>query len=121
MAINSRAKGARSERELAKILRDNGFVNARRGCQYNGLNGDADIVDALPGIHIECKNNQRLNIFDAMEQSARDSKGMEIPVVMHKKDRKPWLCTLRLEEFLMIYKMAGIDDGETKQEDIPDV
>lgn len=113
MAINSRQKGARSERQLAQLLRENGFPNAKRGVQYCGLNGDADIVDALPGIHIECKNVQRLNIFEAMEQSIRDSKGMEIPVVMHKKDRKPWLCTMRLEEFLMIYKMAmGNEDGK---------
>ena len=49
--MNSRQKGARGERELAGILRDYGF-DSRRGQQYCGLNGDADVI-GLPGIHIE--------------------------------------------------------------------
>lgn len=39
--MNSRAKGAKGERELASILRDYGY-EARRGQQYSGANGDAD-------------------------------------------------------------------------------
>ena len=47
---NSREKGARGERELARVLRQYGY-NSRRGQQYSGANGDADVV-GLPGIHI---------------------------------------------------------------------
>ena len=50
---NSRAKGKAGERELAKKLREFG-VDARRGQQYSGANGDADVV-GLQGVHIECK------------------------------------------------------------------
>ena len=50
---NSRRKGASGERELAKKLREYGY-EARRGQQYCGSNGDADVV-GIPGIHIECK------------------------------------------------------------------
>lgn len=49
--MNSREKGKRGELELAKLLRDCGF-DTRRGQQYSGANGDADVV-GLPGIHIE--------------------------------------------------------------------
>ena len=61
--MNSRQKGVRGERELAGILRDYGF-DSRRGQQYCGLNGDADVI-GLPGIHIECKRVERLNIYEA--------------------------------------------------------
>lgn len=36
--MNSRQKGARGERELAKKLREYGF-DSRRGQQYSGANG----------------------------------------------------------------------------------
>ena len=39
MPINSRAKGAKGERELAKILKEYGY-NCRRGQQYSGLEGE---------------------------------------------------------------------------------
>ena len=61
--VNSRAKGARGERELAEILRCYGF-SARRGQQYRG-GADSPDVMGLPGIHIEVKRVERLNIYDA--------------------------------------------------------
>ena len=75
----------------------------RRGQQYSGANGDPDVV-GLPFMHIECKAVERLNIFDALDQSKRDAREDEIPVVMHKKNRKPWLVTMELEEFERFYK-----------------
>ena len=52
--INSRAKGARAELALAKVFREHGY-EARRGQQYCGANGDADVV-GLPYTHVECKH-----------------------------------------------------------------
>ena len=99
--MNSRDKGKRGERELAAALRAQGYL-ARRGQQYCGANGDADVV-GLPGIHIECKAVERLNLYDAMSQSKRDAKDGEMPVVMHRRSRKPWLVTVGLEDFLTLY------------------
>lgn len=65
--MNSRQKGARGERELAVLLREYGF-DSRRGQQYSGVSGDADVV-GLPGIHVEVKRVERLNISEAMKQS----------------------------------------------------
>lgn len=101
MAINSRRKGAAFERRLASILRDYGY-NSRRGQQYSGANGDADVT-GLPGIHIEAKAVERLNIYDAMSQSKRDARSGEIPVVMHKKNNCKILVTMELEDFMKIY------------------
>ena len=95
---NSRSKGKRGELELAAILREYGF-DARRGQQYCGAAGDADVV-GLPGVHIECKRVERLNIDAAMEQAVRDARPGEMPVVMHRRSRKPWLVTQLLTYFL---------------------
>lgn len=96
--MNSREKGAAAERELANILREHGYT-ARRGQQYSGANGDADVV-GIPGVHIECKRVERLNIHDAMHQAVRDARDGEIPVVIHRKNRTEWLVTMRLEDWL---------------------
>lgn len=99
--VNSRQKGKRSELMLAHILQEYGF-DARRSQQYAGMNGDADVV-GIPDLHIECKNVQKLNIRNAMAQSERDARDGEIPVVMHKMDRKPWLVTLNIDDFMQMY------------------
>ena len=101
--MNSKQKGARGERELAAKLRFLG-MDARRGQQYSGANGDADVV-GLPGIHIECKRVERLRLEEAYEQSRRDAARLgDIPTVMHRKNGGNWLVTLSLEHFLSLYK-----------------
>lgn len=104
MAINSRQKGKRGELELAHKLKDFGFTEAKRGQQYSGINGDADVVDAIPNIHIEVKRVERLNIDEAMAQSVRDARENETPTVFHRRNNKGWLVTMRLEDFIKIYK-----------------
>lgn len=100
--MNSRAKGARGERELASILRDYGY-GTRRGQQYCGANGDADVV-GLPGVHIECKRVERLCIEDAMTQAEHDARPDEIPVVMHRKNDCPWLVTMEHKDWMKLYR-----------------
>lgn len=105
--MNSRQKGAAGERELAKALRSHGY-ETRRGQQYCGSNGDADVV-GLPGVHIECKRVERLNLEDAMAQSRADARPGEIPVVMHRKNNCKWLVTLSLDDFMTLYKETDYD------------
>ena len=99
---NSRAKGARGERELAHVLQEYGY-DTRRGQQYSGANGDADVV-GLPHIHIECKRVEKLNIDKAMQQSMDDARDNEVPVVMHRKDRQRWLVTMTMDEWMRFYE-----------------
>lgn len=101
MPINSRSKGAAGERELAKILKQYGY-DTRRGQQYCGANGDADVV-GLPHIHIECKRVEKLNLYDAMAQAISDAKADEMPAVFHRKNRCEWLVTMKLKDFMKIY------------------
>lgn len=102
MAINSRQKGAAFERKLANILKLHGY-DCRRGQQYCGANGDADVV-GLDGIHIEAKAVENLNIYKAMDQAKADARQGELPAVFHKKNRKPILVTMELDDWLFLYK-----------------
>ena len=100
--MNSKNKGARGERELAAKLKEHGYI-ARRGQQYSGANGDADVV-GLPYVHIECKRVERLNVQDAMDQSVRDAPDGEVPTVMHRKNHSEWLVTMRLDDWIRMYR-----------------
>lgn len=104
--MNSRQKGVRGERELSRILRGYGY-DCRRGQQYSGANGDADVV-GLPGVHIECKRVERLNLSEAMKQAVRDAVAAEVPAVFHRKNREGWLVTMRLDDWIKMYTASGI-------------
>lgn len=101
---NSRRKGKEGELELARILRDYGY-DARRGQQYSGATGDADVI-GLPGIHIEVKRVEALNLSQAMEQSIRDARAGERPVVIHRKNNEKWKVTMSLMDFIELYEGA---------------
>jgi Holliday junction resolvase len=92
--INSRAKGKRGELELAKLLRNQGHLDARRGQQYCGSNGDADII-GVKGIHIECKRQNK--VYDEMwvKQAEDDARKGEIPVVIYRRDGEQWKLIIR--------------------------
>ena len=100
--MNSKQKGAVGERELAKKLREYGY-ECRRGQQYCGANGDADVI-GLPGIHIECKRVERLNIDEAMLQAIRDRREGEFPAVFHRKNNGKWMVTMLLDDWQEIYR-----------------
>lgn len=110
--MNSRNKGKVGERELANKLRTFGY-DARRGQQYCGISGDADVI-GLPGIHIECKRVEKLNIDNAMEQSVNDAKYGEMPAVFHRKNGKQWLVTMSLLDWMDLYKAweREVSDGK---------
>ncbi len=107
MPINSKKKGSHGELEISHILNDYGY-NTRRSAQFNGLKGDADVI-GLPNISIECKRVEKLNVDTAMEQSIRDCKG-KIPCVFHRKNRKDWLVTMRLSDWIELYRKSGLDE-----------
>jgi len=102
MGKYEREKGKRFEREIANRFKEEGF-DTRRGQQFCGLNGDADVV-GLPGIHIECKAVEKLNVYEAMEQSERDAREGEAPIVIQKRKYKDILVTMKFDDFVRLYK-----------------
>ena len=98
----SQRKGAQGERELAKVLEAEGYPMHRGGPSFGAI---PDLV-GLPGIHIEVKRVERLNISKAMNQAERDSERFQdgAPTVIHRKNREPWLVTMRLSDWLKLYR-----------------
>jgi Holliday junction resolvase len=100
--INSREKGKRFERKLASILKKDYGYDCRRGQQYCGANGDADVI-GLPGIHIEAKHQEKMQLYDWINQAKRDAKDGLLPVVFHKKNNCEILVSMTLDTFMKIY------------------
>ena len=104
MAVNSKQKGARFERQLASKFRDYGY-DSRRTAQYCGNTGDASDVVGLEGIHIEAKHQERMQLYEWMDQAKRDSKDTgNMPVVFHKKNNSEILVTMQFDSFMKLYK-----------------
>lgn len=95
VCMNSKEKGKRGERDLSKVLSTLFNVNARRGQQYKGTDDSPDVI-AFDGVHVECKRTERFNPYKALEQANNDA-GENIPVVMHKRNYKPWIVVIELE------------------------
>lgn len=98
MGKMSREKGKRGEREVAKLIKAFGFADARRGQQYNGLDGD-DVV-GLPGFHVEVKRVEHFQLWKALEQAGNDARQGDEPIVFHRKNGKPWVVVMYADTFL---------------------
>lgn len=106
MGKRSQRKGADGERELAALLCAQGY-NVRRGGSLSY--GTLPDLYGLPGVHIEVKRTERLDLAGAMEQAKRDAArfGDGVPAVFHRRNRQGWLVTMPLDAWLVFYKAAG--------------
>ena len=111
MGRGSQRKGADGERELADLLRGYGYEIERGGSLTFG---DVPDLVGLPGIHIEVKRVERLNVPEAMQQAVRDSERFRdgMPALFHRRNRQPWLVTLRLDDFMKLYGEGNNGDNE---------
>ena len=106
MPVNSRAKGARAERDLCQALRETLKWDARRSQQFCGNAGDADlIVDQAPNLFVESKMVEKLNVTQAMEKAV-DQCGGALPILCHRKKRTEWLVTVRLTDLAALASMV---------------
>jgi hypothetical protein len=99
--INSRAKGAAGERELAGYLREQGWQKARRTVQYAGNpeGGSGDVVCENFPFHIEGKRCQALKPEEWIAQAKRDCPTGKIPAVFFRRNgRKEWLVVLTADD-----------------------
>ena len=105
MGAKSQKKGADGERELVEHLRRAGYSVSWGGNRTYGAVPDAS---GLPGVHIECKRVEQLNIARAMEQADRDAHRFRdgAPTLFHRKNKSPWLVTMQLTDWLRLYSAA---------------
>ena len=100
----SQHKGRAGELELSRILRGCGYdVQPGRAVSY----GATPDISGLPGIHIEVKRVERLNVPEAMKQAVKDAEKFHdgVPALFHRRSREPWLVTMRLQDWMGLYRM----------------
>lgn len=105
MGRRSQRKGRAAERELAHILQGYGYpVEAGRAQSY----GEVPDLSGLPGVHVECKRVETLRLTEWMAQAVRDSEKFRdgTPTLFHRRNRSPWLVTMRLEDWMGLYSRA---------------
>ena len=107
---SSQQKGKRFEREVAKQINKK-FENAN--CRRTPLSGGMDFKGDICSINdnsiisefsFECKNQEKLNIWKALEQSRNDAPQRTMPVVVFRKNHSLDYIALELEDFLNIIK-----------------
>jgi Holliday junction resolvase len=103
MAVNSRSKGKMGEREIALLMRQCGYANARRSAQYCGNTGEAPDVVGVDGLHIEVKRREQIQDEVFIQQAEKEAKKGLVPVVMYRRSREKWKVCLRLDVFMAIW------------------
>ena len=100
MGRHSRQKGKRGEREAVKIARDYLYADrAWRTAQFMGKDGgQADVQDVLPGFHVEVKWYATMALYGILDQAVRDMKAGELPLLMLRADKRPWMLCIRAED-----------------------
>lgn len=102
--MNSCQKGKRGERAWRDVLREEGYVDARRGQQFSGSPDSPDVVcESLSFLHFEVKCVEKLNLQDAVDQAKRDC-GNKLPVVAHKRNHCGWNVTMPAGVFFKILR-----------------
>ena len=110
MGSFSRNKGKVGERELAHELTRVLGVAARRGVQFRGGSDSPDVIADIPDVHIECKRTERFRLYEALEQAVADA-GNNVPLVLHRQNRKPWVAVIRLDDLpALIQKLAFLNN-----------
>ena len=102
MSRSQQRKGKGGELELASILNEYGYPVKRGGSQTFGTVPD---IIGLPGVHVEVKRVERLNISEAMTQAIKDAARFRdgFPAVFHRRNRQPWLVTMLLDDWMRLY------------------
>lgn len=100
---SSQRKGRTAELELSRILQSYGYpVEAGRSQSY----GEEPDLSGLPGIHIEVKRRENVNLSAALAQTRRDAErfGEGLPAVFHRRNREPWRVTMELPDWMQLYR-----------------
>ncbi len=109
-ASSAKAKGRRAAREVADLILSHFPELTEKDVTVtpSGVTGvDVQLsqraFDLLP-LAIECKNQEALNIWQAMEQASSHVKGLEMPVLFFKRNRSELYVALSAKNFIKLYE-----------------
>lgn len=98
---SKKAKGTRLEKRFAQLIREKGLDdNATRMILSGAAFGfETDIRTSLP-YAFECKNTEKLKLWQFWEQTERARKPFKTPVLVYSANFRPTMCILTAEDFL---------------------
>lgn len=102
--MNSRAKGARGEREFIERHLLAYWPDAKRNLDQFG----EDKRDALScaGVHWQIKRMERLNVWAALTQAHAEAIGGDLPVVAFRRNRSSWYCIVAASDYVPMLAVA---------------
>ena len=103
--VNANDKGKRFERKVANRLNERFGTNVRRTPMSGGMTIKGDIIDLegpLAQFSFECKNQEKLNIWKALEQSRNDAPRGKTPLVVFTKNFQLNYCAIEFNDFINI-------------------
>lgn len=123
MGMMSRRKGAAGEREAAEKLNEVLGTKFHRGRQYHGGPESPDLAGDLPGLHLEVKRVEALRLYPSMEQARRDAGTGEVPAVMHRMNKKPWVVIVYADDLIRLLDVidacrARVNEGGVRSEEL---
>lgn len=98
--LNSRAKGARGEREFIERHLAPYWPEAKRNLDQ--FSEDKRDCIRVAGIHWQIKRVERLNIWLALAQAETEAIGPDLPVVAFRRNRSGWYCALDAEALVAL-------------------
>lgn len=108
MATNSNQKGKRGERLGAELLRSLGY-EARRSQQFCGNSEESqDLIHNVPNVRLEMKVGYSADDVASstprewIEKLKTETPPGYVPVVLWKRDRRPWLAVLEIGGLLCL-------------------
>lgn len=107
--IDSRAKGRHGELEVCRLLAPYWPQACPNLDQFS--NDKRDVLN-VPGLHIQVKWNERLNIWGALDQASGEASPLDLPVLAfrrnwsrsHLASRSCWFGAMDLSELLPLLK-----------------
>ena len=123
MGMMQRRKGAAGEREAAAKLNEVLGSHLHRGRQYRGGPESPDLAGDLPGLQLEVKRVEALRLYPSLEQAARDAATGEVPAVMHRMNKKPWVVIVYADDLIRLLDVidacrARVNEGGVGREEI---
>lgn len=99
MGRKSRSKGKRGELDARDQIREHWAApDCRRSQQYCGSESSADLLNALPGGHVEVKRIKAIAAMRYLEQADRDRAAGDFPIVVMREDRGGWVVMFKIED-----------------------
>lgn len=107
--INSRAKGARGEREFIERHLAPRWPEAKRNLdQYSDDKRDCI---RIAGVHWQIKRTERLELWAAIRQAETEAIGTDLPIVAFRRNRSAWYCALSADDLVPLLDITALTTG----------